>query len=101
MNIAMVDLGMSYDDFMRLTAYEVASQHNHKIMSNKVHYINIRNAFLNAYCNANRSPKEKFNPLFSDIEGGRKAKKKKKMSREEIMQDREDFFKMLEGLGEI
>lgn len=101
MNIAMVDLGMSYDDFMKMTPYEIACQHNYKILSDKVHYVYMRNAFLNAYCNANRSPKEKFNPLFSDIEGGKKTKKKKKMSREEIKQDRNDFFKMLEGLGEI
>lgn len=98
MNIAVVELGLSLENFYNLSPYEVASLHNCKLEKDKVKYINIRNAFLNAYCNANRGKKEKFYPLYPEDQ---KRKKKKHMTREEIIEDRKDFFKMLEDLGEM
>ncbi len=92
----MVDLGLSYEDFLNLIPYEVAMLHNRKIQNDKIKYTYMRNAFMNGYVNANRGKKDKFIPLFEDIDNAKK--KRKIMSPEEVRKARDDFFNIVKSL---
>lgn len=94
----MVDLRLSYEDFLKLTPYEIAMLHNRKLKNDKIRCTLMRNAFLNGYVNANRGKKDKFIPLFEDIEGSKQRKKERTMTPEEVRKARDDFFSIVESL---
>lgn len=97
MSLGVIEMGISYNDFLQFTPYDIAYLYDKYKEKQMVDFTLMRNSFLNAYVNARRGKKEKFIPLFEEIEG-KKKKEEKQKTPEELKQEREQFFRMIEEL---
>lgn len=99
MSLALVELGLGYNDFLELTPFDLAYLYGRYKIKNMIDFTMVRNSFFNAYVNARRGKKDKFIPLFDEIEGKKGNNKIKEKSPEELRKEREEFFKMVKVLG--
>lgn len=98
MALGIVELGLSYDDFLRFTPFDIAYLYEKHRVKEMVNFTYVRNSFLNAYVNARRDKKAKFIPLFEEIEGSEEKKQKKRKTPEQLRAERDEFFNMIKAL---
>lgn len=97
--IAVVELGMSLNDFMNSTPYDISRYYYSKTINNTIHNIELRDVVMNGYYNVNRGKKDKFLPLNSyedkvTTRGGKKKKSRETMLKE--IAEMEEIMKMFE-----
>lgn len=97
MALALIELRLSYQDFLELTPFDLAYLYEKNREREMVKFTLMRNTFANAYLNVNRAKNEKFIPLFEEIEGD--SKKEIEKSPDELRKEREEFFNMVQQLG--
>lgn len=94
--MAMVEIGMSLEDFLNSTPYDVSRLFYAKIDKKSYDNIDMRNAFMNGYYNARRGKKDKFIPL----NGMESSKGGKTESAKQVKQEVNDMMIVMQQLAD-